>query len=79
MGSIYMRTVMGVENPRVGLINNGAEEEKGNALVKETFPLLKQCTDINFTGSIDHIIPALHPVAYILLAVRCLLEFSLIV
>ena len=32
MGSIYMRTVMGVENPRVGLINNGAEEEKGNSL-----------------------------------------------
>lgn len=34
-------------------MNNGAEEEKGNALVKETFPLLKECGDINFTGSIE--------------------------
>ena len=41
MGSIYMEHVMGVKNPRVGIVNNGAEEEKGNALVKETFPLLK--------------------------------------
>jgi glycerol-3-phosphate acyltransferase PlsX len=34
-------------------VNIGAEEEKGNALVKETFPLLKACTDINFIGSIE--------------------------
>lgn len=34
-------------------MNIGAEEEKGNALVKETFPLLKEQTDINFTGSIE--------------------------
>ena len=47
MGSIYMEYVMGVKNPRVGLVNIGAEEEKGNALVKETFPLLKNCPDIN--------------------------------
>ena len=40
MGSIYMENI-------------GAEEEKGNALVKETFPLLKECTDINFVGSIE--------------------------
>ena len=53
MGSIYMENVMKVQNPRVGIVNIGAEEEKGNALVKETFPLLKQCTDINFTGSIE--------------------------
>lgn len=53
MGSIYMRDVVGVENPRVALVNVGAEEEKGNALVKETMPLLKACTDINFTGSIE--------------------------
>ena len=44
---------MGVKNPRVAIVNIGAEEEKGNALVKETFPLLKACTDINFTGSIE--------------------------
>lgn len=53
MGSIYMQNIMGVENPRVGIVNIGAEEEKGNALVKETFPLLKNCNDINFIGSIE--------------------------
>lgn len=53
MGSIYMENVMGVENPKVGIVNIGAEEEKGNALVKETFPLLKACPDINFVGSIE--------------------------
>lgn len=52
MGSIYMRTVMGVENPRVGLINNGAEEEKGNAQTKKAFGLLKD-TDINFVGNVE--------------------------
>ena len=53
MGSIYMEHVMGIKNPRVAIVNIGAEEEKGNALVKETFPLLKECKDINFTGSIE--------------------------
>lgn len=53
MGSIYMEHVVGVENPKVAIVNIGAEEEKGNALVKETFPLLKEQTDINFTGSIE--------------------------
>ena len=53
MGSIYMKNVMGIENPRVAIVNIGAEEEKGNALVKETFPLLKECDDINFIGSIE--------------------------
>lgn len=53
MGSIYMENVMGVKNPRVGLVNIGAEEEKGNALVKETFPLLKECADINFIGNVE--------------------------
>lgn len=53
MGSIYMEHVVGVKNPRVAIVNIGAEEEKGNALVKETFPLLKACTDINFVGSIE--------------------------
>ena len=53
MGSIYMEHVMGVKNPKVAIVNIGAEEEKGNALVKETFPLLKECGDINFTGSIE--------------------------
>lgn len=53
MGSIYMENVMGVKNPRVAILNIGAEEEKGNALVKETFPLLNACPDINFIGSIE--------------------------
>ena len=53
MGSIYMEHVVGVKNPRVSIVNIGLEEEKGNALVKETFPLLKECKDINFTGSIE--------------------------
>ena len=53
MGSVYMENVVGIKNPRVAIVNIGAEEEKGNALVKETFPLLKECEDINFVGSIE--------------------------
>lgn len=53
MGSIYMESVMGVKNPKVAIVNIGAEEDKGNALVKETFPLLKNCPDINFIGNIE--------------------------
>lgn len=53
MGSIYMNKMLGIENPKVGIVNIGAEEEKGNALVKDTFPMLKACTDINFIGSIE--------------------------
>ena len=53
MGSVYMEHVMGVSRPKVGIVNIGAEEEKGNALVKETFPLLKNCPDINFIGSVE--------------------------
>ncbi|MCR5403798.1 MAG: phosphate acyltransferase PlsX [Butyrivibrio sp.] len=53
MGTVYMENVMGIKNPTVAIVNIGAEEEKGNALVKETFPLLKNCPDINFIGSIE--------------------------
>ena len=53
MGSIYMENIMGVKNPTVAIVNIGVEEEKGNALVKETYPLLKECKDINFIGSIE--------------------------
>lgn len=53
MGSIYMESVVGRENPKVGIVNIGAEDEKGNALVKETIPLLRKCKDINFIGSIE--------------------------
>lgn len=53
MGSIYMEQVMGIKNPKVAIVNIGAEEEKGNALVKETFPLLQANKDINFVGNIE--------------------------
>jgi glycerol-3-phosphate acyltransferase PlsX len=53
MGSIYMENVVGIKNPRVAIVNVGLEEEKGNQLVKETYPLLKACDDINFIGSIE--------------------------
>ena len=53
MGSIYSEYVLGINNPKVGIANNGAEEEKGNQLVKDTFPLLKECNDINFVGSVE--------------------------
>jgi len=53
MGSLYMENLLGVTNPKVGIVNIGAEEEKGNALVKETFPLLKECGNINFVGSCE--------------------------
>ena len=53
MGSVYMENVVGIKNPKVAILNIGAEEEKGNQLVKETFPLLKECKGINFIGSIE--------------------------
>lgn len=53
IGSIYMENIVGIKNPRVAILNIGAEEEKGNQLIKETFPLLKECPGINFIGSIE--------------------------
>ncbi len=52
MGSVYMNTVMGVDRPRVGLLNIGAEEEKGNALYKQAHQLLKQAP-IAFVGNVE--------------------------
>ena len=52
MGSIYMEKVMGVERPRVAIINNGAEECKGRALEQETYQLLAG-SDLNFTGNLE--------------------------
>ena len=52
MGVIYMERVMGVQNPRVGLISNGEEEIKGSELVRETFPLLQQ-SGLNFVGNVE--------------------------
>ena len=53
MGSIYMENCVGIKNPRVAIVNVGLEEEKGNQLVKETGPLLKECENINYIGSIE--------------------------
>ena len=53
IGSIYMSDVVGVKDPSVGLVNIGAEEDKGNMLVKETMPLLKECDGIRFIGSVE--------------------------
>lgn len=52
MGAIYMESVMGVENPKVGLINIGAEKEKGNALTKEAYELLEN-SNVNFVGNVE--------------------------
>ena len=48
-----MENVLGIKDPKVGIVNIGAEEEKGNALVKDTFPQLKELPGINFIGSVE--------------------------
>jgi len=53
MGSIYYESILGIGFPTVGLVNNGAEDKKGNILVKETFPLLKADKTINFIGNVE--------------------------
>jgi glycerol-3-phosphate acyltransferase PlsX len=53
LGSIYAKYVLGVESPRVGLINIGAEENKGGPLRQEAFALLKETANINFIGNIE--------------------------
>jgi len=52
MGSIYARELLGIADPRVGLLNIGEEEGKGNELVREALPLLRQCP-IRFVGNIE--------------------------
>jgi glycerol-3-phosphate acyltransferase PlsX len=52
MGSIYMEKVMGIKNPRVGLLNIGAEESKGNELTKESFELIRN-SGVNFAGNVE--------------------------
>ncbi len=53
MGSVYFENTTGIKKPRVAIVNIGIEEEKGNQLVKETYKLLKECSDINFIGNIE--------------------------
>ncbi len=53
MGKIYSENILGVENPRVALINIGEEEKKGSELAVESYKLLKDCPKINFIGNIE--------------------------
>lgn len=53
MGSLYAKNVLGIDNPSVGLLNNGTEEGKGNDLTKESFALMKESSHINFYGNIE--------------------------
>lgn len=53
MGQIYMKNVMHVEEPKVGLLNIGAEEGKGNELMKESFERLSEDSNVNFYGNIE--------------------------
>jgi glycerol-3-phosphate acyltransferase PlsX len=53
MGTAFSRNVLGVRNPKVGLMSNGEEDEKGTAFTKETFKLLKQTPGIHFIGNVE--------------------------
>lgn len=53
MGSVYAQNILGVDNPRVALLNIGEEEGKGNLLAQATYPLLKNNRHINFIGNVE--------------------------
>lgn len=53
MGSVYVENIFGIQNPKVALVNIGAEKEKGNALTKEAYELLEKSENINFVGNIE--------------------------
>lgn len=53
MGTAFARNVLGVPTPRIGLMSNGEEEEKGTAFTKETFKRLKATPGINFVGNVE--------------------------
>jgi glycerol-3-phosphate acyltransferase PlsX len=53
LGSLYAKHILGIDNPRVGLVNIGEEEGKGNLLAQATYPLLKENSQINFIGNIE--------------------------
>jgi glycerol-3-phosphate acyltransferase PlsX len=52
MGAVYAQHVLGIENPRVGLLSNGEEPGKGSLLIQETFPLLAE-SGLNFSGNVE--------------------------
>jgi glycerol-3-phosphate acyltransferase PlsX len=53
LGSLYIKSVYGIENPKVGLMNIGEEEEKGNLICQATYPLMKDSKDFNFIGNVE--------------------------
>jgi glycerol-3-phosphate acyltransferase PlsX len=53
LGSLYAKHILGIDNPRVALLNIGEEEGKGNLLAQGTYPLLKENDQINFTGNVE--------------------------
>lgn len=53
MGSVYMESVIGIKNPKVGLANIGTEAEKGNKLAKESYELMSQQKGYNFCGNVE--------------------------
>jgi glycerol-3-phosphate acyltransferase PlsX len=53
MGSVYAQTILGIDNPRVALLNIGEEEGKGNLLAQATYPMLKENSHINFIGNVE--------------------------
>ena len=56
MGSFYSRSILGVENPKVGLLNNGSEDSKGTELCKASYALLKEASEsgrLNFIGNVE--------------------------
>src|SRR5436190_5747515 len=53
MGSVYAQLILGIENPKVGLVNVGEEEGKGNLLAQATYNMLKENTHINFAGNVE--------------------------
>jgi glycerol-3-phosphate acyltransferase PlsX len=53
LGSLYMQHVVGIESPRIGLLNLGEEEGKGNLLAQATYPLLKEHAQLNFVGNLE--------------------------
>src|SRR5688500_17574584 len=53
MGSVYAQNILGIENPKVALLNIGEEEGKGNLLAQATYPMLKENEHINFIGNIE--------------------------
>ena len=53
MGSVYAQNILGIENPKVALLNIGEEEGKGNLLAQATYPMLKENEHINFIGNVE--------------------------